>query len=206
MTFQSTLPQGERLVKFDMIFNYTKFQSTLPQGERLHEVCHAICISYISIHAPARGATSNLFLLRILSRDFNPRSRKGSDLCSETLRKHSPNFNPRSRKGSDVLLRDSSNCLSAFQSTLPRGERHIFIHCNPPGAVFQSTLPRGERRLCGIRTHYRIWISIHAPARGATCNLVADWVQKAFQSTLPRGERQQISPKYLIITKKFGYN
>ena len=80
-----------------------------------------------------------------------------------------------------------------FQSTLPRGERHIpdlmrmealdfnprshegsdtshFIFCRA-FHVFQSTLPRGERhvRFFNVRDQFRI--SIHAPTRGATAIL-----------------------------------
>ena len=33
----------------------------------------------ISIHAPAKGATESIICLMVLSRDFNPRSREGSD-------------------------------------------------------------------------------------------------------------------------------
>ena len=78
-------------------------------------------------------------------RNFNPRSREGSDF------NHNPSggivvisilapargatidelfhsigidhFNPRSREGSDVTVRTSPNSSSLFQSSLPRGER-----------------------------------------------------------------------------------
>ena len=56
---------------------------------------------------------------------------------------------------------------------------------------FQSTLPRRERRYDGDLELAMIPISIHAPAKGATC-----WPRwyampsAAFQSTLPRRERR----------------
>ena len=82
--------------------------------------------------------------------------------------------------------------------------------------IFQSTLPRGERRLlpllsryCSIHFNprsregsdatgysynlYRLSISIHAPARGATVAFISHVDIKQFQSTLPRGERRQYS-------------
>ena len=102
--------------------------------------------------------------------------------------------------------------LFQFQSTLPRGERLIcsflviYIH------TFQSTLPRGERQLSYKDASAGTGISIHAPARGATCKFY--WFSESikisihapargaticqpmhqrdiiiFQSTLPRGER-----------------
>ena len=54
---------------------------------------------------------------------------------------------------------------------------------------FQSTLPRGERHVseCFIPPHPII--SIHAPTRGATYLIMDIWKNKVFQSTLPRGER-----------------
>ena len=55
----------------------------------------------ISIHAPARGATPLACYVRFSNRNFNPRSREGSD--------------------SFGLLRPLFQ--SEFQSTLPRGER-----------------------------------------------------------------------------------
>ena len=81
----------------------------------------------ISIHAPARGATARRTIMDWYYRDFNPRSREGSDWLRLALM-----INKR-----------------GFQSTLPRGERH---------------LERMEQN--GI-----FFISIHAPARGATVRL-----------------------------------
>ena len=55
----------------------------------------------ISIHAPAKGATISALRFFLPSCHFNPRSREGSDM-TVTLRSFSEtNFNPRSREGSD---------------------------------------------------------------------------------------------------------
>ena len=40
---------------------------------------HLAASSYISIHAPVKGATSRLICSTIFVIDFNPRSREGSD-------------------------------------------------------------------------------------------------------------------------------
>ena len=121
----------------------------------------------ISIHAPARGATSEMQV---------------------------------------------SPCFQGFQSTLPRGERPFCIFVQSVYGEFQSTLPRGERLLCLYAFYIHVYISIHAPARGATTNAYKEaikdnnfnprsregsdrryrnWYQPdlQFQSTLPRGER-----------------
>ena len=103
----------------------------------------------ISIHAPARGATSIRCIRLVYWQDFNPRSREGSDeiVCAGLVSRgwisiHAPargataeripepvctgNFNPRSREGSDGAT--GSPCLQVmtFQSTLPRGERPLW--------------------------------------------------------------------------------
>ena len=126
------------------------------------------------------------------------------------------NFNPRSREGSDCDRVGRFREVCKFQSTLPRGERRfaicspslilgISIHAPARGATMQA-----QKRAILQR------ISIHAPARGATRSLFR--IAKAgsyfnprsregsdvnplprrgasirFQSTLPRGERQNSS-------------
>ena len=123
-------------------------------------------IDGISIHAPARGATRTAYG-EAHERDFNPRSREGSDLPSHPvlvisigfqstlprgerpyhrrLTTDSSNFNPRSREGSDVT------------SPLPLLQLGISIHAPARGA---TSTARDRRK--------RFYISIHAPARGAT--------------------------------------
>ena len=121
--FQSTLPRGERLHSpyFEISsYNFnprsregsdsavlalvpisSQFQSTLPRGERRTVTIADRDGNKISIHAPARGATSMLLFPKFRFLDFNPRSREGSDM----YRGVHPTLNSR------------------FQSTLPRGER-----------------------------------------------------------------------------------
>ena len=54
----------------------------------------------ISIHTPARGVTGDIAIVPVLN----------------------VNFNPHSRKGSDVLADLGCTVTSEFQSTLPQGE------------------------------------------------------------------------------------
>jgi len=55
--FQSTHPQGVRLVIFVLHHSTPMFQSTHPQGVR-HYILNNIGVTFhVSIHAPARGAT-----------------------------------------------------------------------------------------------------------------------------------------------------
>ena len=100
----------------------------------------------ISIHAPARGATAVYNRSNHIQHDFNPRSREGSDY-------------------SDYMY-----CV-AFG---------ISIHAPARGATSS----------CLYCLDRNGWISIHAPARGATsCCFYLPFFQYQFQSTLPRGER-----------------
>ena len=65
--------------------------------------------------------------------------------------------------------------------------------CEIVWGEFQSTLPRGERRvfLCHVTDNRSI--SIHAPASGATLEVVEVVRRRVFQSTLPRVERRATS-------------
>ena len=98
-------------------------------------------------------------------------------------------FNPRSHEGSDQTALIIARERWIFQSTLPRGERRLQIWVMKCSLRFQSTLPRGERRLSLEHSVPHITISIHAPTRGATIDVLLNSASAQFQSTLPRGER-----------------
>jgi hypothetical protein len=125
---------------------------------------------YISIHAPAWGATrGKKHQIHDTIRDFNPRSRMGSDTTFPQRMSLPGNFNPRSRMGSD---QSTAKCTDKTQ--------HISIHAPAWGAT-----------LLIMRYHLLPMISIHAPAWGATGKWAADWENEEFQSTLPHGERRR---------------
>ena len=145
--FQSTLPRGERL-RLPCLPNYRLrhfnprsregsdhfpahlmgkkflFQSTLPRGERQKVTFTVKDTEDISIHAPARGATFLLPAIRRRCRNFNPRSREGSDSYCSDLSKfftfisiHAP------ARGATFVIWAMESFHGQFQSTLPRGER-----------------------------------------------------------------------------------
>ena len=58
--------------------------------------------------------------------------------------------------------------MTAFQFTLPRGERPTIGYPLLMTAVFQFTLPRGERPEVKSTAQADSGVSIHAPAWGAT--------------------------------------
>ena len=188
--FQSTLPRGERQKTQPKHVRDNRFQSTLPRGERHHQ---------------------NLDIQRRI-KNFNPRSREGSDDSIRAISKTYVNFNPRSREGSDAIFRMTMRERIGFQSTLPRGERppwlaywlfqaDISIHAPARGATIIE-VEAGEGYAISIHAPARgatieIYpefrkgeISIHAPARGATTQMEIFTMAVQFQSTLPRGERR----------------
>ncbi len=187
--FQSTLPRRERrgLVeqsnkcKDISIHAPTKGATLCPRRfARPHD---------ISIHAPAKGATATVSATSLCGSDFNPRSREGSDNIRRYISACSRYFNPRSREGSDNHTTHYLLSLPAFQSMLPRRERLA------ADTVDLSTVPdfnprsrEGSDEKAPAST-YKVQISIHAPAKGATTPRTVPSSQSTFQSTLPRRER-----------------
>ena len=169
MRFQSTLPREERPLQHQLGLHRRIFQSTLPREERRakrtclpkepsdfnprsHErsdpqptplVCPP---TFISIHAPTRGATQGVIDLHSGLYDFNPRSHERSDKEHGVIEADQENFNPRSHERSDAHSQRVSVTRSKFQSTLPREERRTDKGPWLCVTEFQSTLPREERR------------------------------------------------------------
>ena len=82
--FQSTLSRRERPGVRFLIKDHNKFQSTLPRRERHCGSTVNSGTDVISIHAPAKGATGIFGSERSRQYYFNPRSREGSDIISDT--------------------------------------------------------------------------------------------------------------------------
>jgi len=56
-----------------------------------------------------------------------------------------------------------------FQSTHPHWVRHFTLYgCQPVIFVFQSTHPHWVRLIASVNGHTGVFVSIHAPALGAT--------------------------------------
>jgi len=134
----------------------------------------------ISIHAPAKGATSYPWTHSIPLFYFNPRTREGCDVgvpSEETLRVisiHAP------AKGATLTRASRSLMFPRFQSTHPRRVRQIGLYDTLVSAIFQSTHPRRVRPI----SRYA-WIS-----------------SSVFQSTHPRrvrrstGDHEEASTSY----------
>ena len=99
-------------------------------------------------------------------------------------------FNPRSREGSDLLGQAEQRRNLLFQSTLPRRERRKKVFAKAAEEFISIHAPAKGATLAWIYELDERDISIHAPAKGAT-RILAHILDMGgrFQSTLPRRER-----------------
>ena len=140
----------------------------------------------VSIHAPARGATCNRQFLSYLLPCFNPRPRTGGDVCipvcadKEAVSIHAP------ARGATNFLHDIQICSFCFNPRPRTGG------ATPNGAypctraLFQSTPPHGGRRAQITVGSTEIFVSIHAPARGATSPLASPYITPVSFNPRPR--------------------
>ena len=98
--FQSTRPRGARPSPWHRSISFGLFQSTRPRGARPASKPLHTGYQYVSIHAPARGATETHRRIAALA-GFNPRAREGRDRRCTVLPRYSQCFNPRAREGRD---------------------------------------------------------------------------------------------------------
>ena len=125
---------------------YVSFQSTLPQGERPEPANFTARNRRISIHAPTRGATGFESYLSNNTENFNPRSHKGSDRIPKDITDklspisiHAPTRG--ATKGSECYLINGQ--ISIHAPTRGATGSQDRFYC--PTCAFQSTLPQGER-------------------------------------------------------------
>ena len=99
---------------------------------------------------------------------FNPRARTGRDRCCTSALRLAPCFNPRARVGRDGAPDQPEAVTLGFNPRARVGRDDAAAWRSKVSSMFQSTRPRGARQ-----SHRRRWcraafVSIHAPARGAT--------------------------------------
>ena len=126
---------------------------------------------WVSIRAPARGATHNPAGRAMRRQCFNSRSREGSDGERATTPAMTRGFNSRSREGSDRRVWAVALMVALVSIRAPaRGATQSGRACHA-AAMFQFALPRGERPLPPVWGRLFVEVSIRAPARGATDNI-----------------------------------
>ena len=100
-TFQSTLPRRERRTAENTISRFDRFNPRSHEGSDI-SAPSLICIEFVSIHAPTKGATWAAKTRKRSNYCFNPRSHEGSDSCRLQRIYQGGSFNPRSHEGSDL--------------------------------------------------------------------------------------------------------
>ena len=146
--------------------------------------------SKVSIHAPARGATLRVCpsCVSLMFQSTRPRGAR-HEAAARLIRQEFVSIHAPARGATfagDITLQNGE-----FQSTRPRGARLRSSSRNALLPQFQSTRPRGARRRLIQDIESADFVSIHAPARGATNTLYHCRTDKKFQSTRPRGARHK---------------
>ena len=117
-------------VVFTLICEIDSISIHAPAKGATSQNTSTVQVVLISIHAPAKGATIFWSEPHLFTSNFNPRTREGCDFCSCSHPTLFEYFNPRTREGCDR----NSNLAYPFLA-----------------------------------------ISIHAPAKGATCLVSSAW-------------------------------
>ena len=131
-----------------------------------------------------------------LLKNFNPRSRGGSDVGTVEAQIHSfelfQSTLPRRERRNHVFVLITIN---QFQSTLPRRERRTAGPASSRNFLFQSTLPRRERR--DILATWTYEVNFNPRSRGGSdAERMSTYTPSTiFQSTLPRRERPPTDQK-----------
>ena len=122
-------------------------------------------LTIVSIHAPARGATTTDHR-ECQNGCFNSRAREGRDeIAVGNLFLHLVSIHAPARGA--TFPPPVANELPKFQFTRPRGARPVGLEFQASNSGFNSRAREGRDAL-GLADHKRADVSIHAPARGAT--------------------------------------
>ena len=139
-----------------------------PRGAT-HTGHKVVAVGAISIHAPPRGATQRSGCRRTRARYFNsrPSARGDSSVCpTETA---SSNFNSRPSARGDAFGNLLCEAVAYFNSRpSARGDSGLDAHAGGRAAQFQFTPLREGRPSMTRKAKASRMISIHAPPRGAT--------------------------------------
>ena len=167
-----------------------RFQSTLPRRERHNSLYWSFANSTVSIHAPAKGATSHA--------DRTP----GPAEFQSTLPRRERHVQKMHKLGANIVSihapAKGATCLYGRAGI----RNEVSIHAPAKGATFMG-YPRSF--FCTVSIHAPakgatlftpatisgFCVSIHAPAKGATPFLAVGRISVRFQSTLPRRERRE---------------
>ena len=219
--FQSTRPHGARLLLDAVILWSTRFQSTRPHGARpcvlrllfspdavsIHAPARGATTPMIpgpgragvSIHAPARGATEPVSAAQDLAEVSIHAPARGATICRAASWSGSPSFNPRARTGRDRRAHAAVHHCSSFNPRARTGRDSTDRRGASRGNLFQSTRPHGARRLAALGACANAGVSIHAPARGATRPPAGGLPPRAGFNPRARTGRDAIAVQQLLL-------
>ena len=189
--FQSTRPHGARLLLDAVILWSTRFQSTRPHGARPCVLRLLFSPDAVSIHAPARGATTPMIpgpgragvSIHAPARGATEPVSAAQDLAEVSI--HAPARGATRQMPATCLVR------ALFQSTRPHGARPAR---RPALRLLRRFNPRARTGRDGVdfqsARHGRGFNPRARTGRDqASCS---SWVlQPMFQSTRPHGARRQ---------------
>ena len=150
------------------------FQSTPPREGRPDTQIAIRRREPVSIHAPARGATSYPVRKAAVRLGFNPRPRERGDWAITSDCSSAQSFNPRPRERGDASSRVASGRRQPVSIHAPARGATGPSFCSCRLAIVSIHAPARGATLSHGQKRHRQNVSIHAPARGAT-----DWRRRS---------------------------
>src|SRR5271165_1588342 len=188
--FRSALPRGERRSCSGMPFCRQTFRSALPRGERPRGQCNWIDGPGFRSALP-RGERQGRPLLRINMYSFRSALPRGERPTASPNSRPWKCFDPRSRAGSDHKVAAFGHGYLCFDPRSRAGSDAVEWECRAEVWVSIRAPARGATGAC--RFVYNLArVAIRAPARVATTVMTRDDGFVLFRSALPRGERPLI--------------
>ena len=170
MAFRSTpLREGRQVLPFKCLWSGRFDPRPCARGDRV--TSSPVQLDWVSIHAPARGATANELSLRPSPMGFDPRPCARGDRAALASCHGASGFDPRPcARGDHTAHVDLDITISGFDPRpCARGD--------PDRYVRRRTCIRFDPRPCArgdiaymFKTPAEVSVSIHAPARGATAS------------------------------------
>ena len=191
IVFQSTHPRGVRPFKDAKKLKTLDISIHAPaRGATIHPSYQPRQGKDISIHAPARGATISSHFSPAFQDNFNPRTREGCDRPFVKLLLQGKHFNPRTREGCDIYDYEVTTTPDDFNPRTREGCDRWIMMIYHFKSYFNPRTREGCDNTVRLYVLNLLYISIHAPARGATIQLPHNRQNlPLFQSTHPRGVR-----------------
>ena len=182
--FNPRAPCGARRSSDTISIRASRFQSMRPVWGATRIFCRTARAVFISIHAPAWGATLPA-CPQACPAAFQSTRPRGARLrvCNNLY--HLLHFNPRARVGRDSIGITTSEADAVFQSTRPRGARLDAPAFGDFHGAFQSTRPRDIMWRSAVDFNPRARVGRDSPSIAVFPKL------PLFQSTRPRGARQK---------------